>query len=225
MFQKNKATRNKTAMTGTGLVFEPRNFGDPVAEQTDWSPLVRGGTNFRTRKLKETGSQILAFKPTIFALIFALIFFLLGSFMALVSISGLILNGFTNDRGIFLALGLLFGSGGGFMWYIFTMPIVFDTERGFFWRGHTQGQLIDHLDIYCPLKGIHALQLISEQVERSNSDDYSFSRRYYHSFELNLISHSGARINVVDHGDYKALRRDADRLAVFLAVPLWDACG
>jgi len=47
----------------------------------------------------------------------------------------------------------------------------------------------------------------------------------YWSFELNLVLRDGRRLNVMDHGDYDALRRDADTLAEFLGRPVWDSVG
>jgi hypothetical protein len=62
---------------------------------------------------------------------------------------------------------------------------------------------------------IHALQLISEHCTSDNSS--------YYSYELNLVLADGRRINVVDHGNRATLYSDADSLAAFLGVPIWDA--
>ena len=44
----------------------------------------------------------------------------------------------------------------------------------------------------------------------------------YYSYELNLVLEDGARLNVVDHGDLKALQADAEILSEYLQVPVWD---
>ena len=40
---------------------------------------------------------------------------------------------------------------------------------------------------------------------------------------MNLVLHDGRRYNVVDHGDQAKIRADAQALAAFLNVPVWDA--
>ena len=64
------------------------------------------------------------------------------------------------------------------------------------------------------LDTVYALQLIREYVKGSESN--------YYSYELNLVLRDGQRLNVVDHGDGRRLRRDAERLAQFLGVRVWD---
>ena len=65
------------------------------------------------------------------------------------------------------------------------------------------------------LTRVKALQIISELCRGDKSS--------YHSYELNLILDNASRINVVDHGSLSKLREDANRLAQFLGVPIWDA--
>ena len=65
------------------------------------------------------------------------------------------------------------------------------------------------------LENIRAIQLIREYV-RGN-------RNSYYSYELNLVCSSGDRINIVDHGSLRAIREDAEILAKYLSLPVWDA--
>jgi len=37
-----------------------------------------------------------------------------------------------------------------------------------------------------------------------------------------VLNHHGGRLNLIDHADLPALRRDGERLAQFLEVPFWD---
>ena len=66
-----------------------------------------------------------------------------------------------------------------------------------------------------PLSDVHALQLLRERVRGSEDS--------YFSYELNLVFRDGHRRNVTDHGALKAIRDDAQMLAEYLQVPLWDA--
>jgi hypothetical protein len=77
------------------------------------------------------------------------------------------------------------------------------------------------------LTGIHAIQLLPERVLTSGAfapQGLSHLRNswFYTSYELNLVNHRGGRLNLIDHADLAALRRDGERLAQFLDVPFWD---
>ena len=65
------------------------------------------------------------------------------------------------------------------------------------------------------MENIRAIQLVREYI-RGN-------RNSYYSYELNLVCSSGDRINIVDHGSLRAIREDAEMLANYLSVPVWDA--
>lgn len=71
---------------------------------------------------------------------------------------------------------------------------------------------------FAGLEDIHALQLLSEYCRGGK-------KRSYYSYELNLVLRNGRRINVMDHGDCKKLREDAQTLSEFLDKPVWDAIG
>ena len=87
-----------------------------------------------------------------------------------------------------------------------------------FWKGRKAPNEV--LDIHalknaCKLEDIYALQLIAEYVRGNKSS--------YYSYEMNLVLKDGNRLNVVDHGNQTKLREDAQALATFLKVPVWDA--
>ena len=51
----------------------------------------------------------------------------------------------------------------------------------------------------------------------------SGSESSYDSYELNAVLEDASRVLVVDHGNRDQLVSDAEVLAAFLGVPLWDA--
>lgn len=200
---------------------DPSQFNDPLAQQTEWRPLRGGGSNFRTHKLVKENFNRLEFRPTAFALVFFLVFFLVGL---------AVMFGFTYlhlSRGTFafnvesimpIVLGLIFTTAGILMHRAGSEPRVFDKQKGYYWKGR-QGEMgaFDprKLKVSAELRRIHALQLISEYCRSDKSS--------YYSYELNLVLEDGNRLNVVDHGNRKKLREDARTLAAFLGVPVWDA--
>jgi len=77
-----------------------------------------------------------------------------------------------------------------------------------FYRGGRRGDPV-------PLDDIVALQILSEFCPMAKGESFR-------SYELNLVLTNHRRINVIDHGDPKQLRNDAEMLAGFLKVPLLE---
>lgn len=83
------------------------------------------------------------------------------------------------------------------------------------------------IDHQWPAQGIHAIQLLPERVASEGAFapqglSHLRHRWFYTSYELNLVNHRGGRLNLSDHADLAALRRDGERLAQFIDVPFWD---
>lgn len=206
-----------------GATFDPAGLNDPVALQTAWGPAKGGGANFRTHRLVTVDHSRLEFKATAGAVVFYLLFLLVGLGVTLgIPAARLAAGdslGLTTDTLMPLLIGLLFALVGGAMLYYGTAPIVFDTRQGCFWKGRQGPEPVSdqsRLKNMTRLEEIHALQIISEYCSGKNS---------YYSYELNLVLKDGQRLNVVDHGNLARLREDANKLAQFLGRPLWDGLG
>ena len=204
-----------------GETFDPTIFGDPIAEQTEWAPARGGGANFRTHKLVEVSSDRVEFRAAAGARVFYLVFLIIGLAVGIgfsfVQISSGTF-GLNVESIMPPAIGLVFAVVGGCMLYFGTAPIVFDTRKGYFWKGRkAPDDVFDKrtLKHFAKLDSIHALQLISEYCRGNKSS--------YYSYELNLVMEDGSRMNVVDHGNQAKLREDAQTLSTFLDKPAWDA--
>ncbi|MFO7937355.1 MAG: hypothetical protein R6V06_07100 [Kiritimatiellia bacterium] len=216
----NKIMEQVKEFAGKRERFDPSRFNDQVALQTGWGPVKNDGINFRTHSLSKKDDWQIAFKPTIGAILFS------GIFIA-VSIGLISLAIIADTKGewsmnlLILLFGLVFGGIGGGMLYKFTTPIIFDKQSGTFRKGRKSPTQVQHpgkIKQNVWLANIHALQIISEYC-RSRSNNGGSS---YRSYELNLVLDDSKRINVIDHGNYARLRKDAESLAEFLGVPLWD---
>ena len=193
-------------------------FKDPIAEKTKWKPAKSGGTNFRTHKLFSPTPYRAEFKPSIGAKIIYIFLCLIG----LTTIIGFLFTSFKGGKFdpefIFpIIIGLIFIIIGGGLFYSGSKPIVFDKMSGYFWKGNQDPkQIMDKSKIkhYCKLSDIHALQIISENCRGDKSSFYSY--------ELNLVLINAKRINIIDHGNLKKLREDAEILSQFLGKPVWD---
>ena len=190
-----------------------QRFGDPLAAKICWSPLNKGGSGGRTRKLVFRGTHKIEFSPTALGLFFPVLFFVAGIFLIHAAI---------RSSSPFTIGGLIFGIvtlgvGGVFLYFVMTKS-VFDKASGVFYKTHRKINSKGNLEFTPqrePLDQIHALQLVGESVRLEN-------RSAFMSYELNLVLGSGKRINIADHGNLDAIRQDARILSEFLEKPLWD---
>jgi len=218
MFEKLK---EKIAEMSRRPAADPSQFNDPLAERTQWTPLKPGGTNFRTHKLVLSRPERMEFKPTWGMKIFCAIFCLvgLGTFVGMLAIAAGAIHGENTQMAyIFLPIfGGIFFIVGSLMYCFAAKPRVFDSSLKYFWKGRKSPETSlpgDTSDNWVPLEDIHAIQVISEYVSGDKSS--------YYSYELNLVRKDAGRFNVIDHGNAGKIRADAQALADFLGVPLWD---
>lgn len=181
------------------------------------SPLVTGGTNFKTHVLKTNFRSKISYRPSLGGLLFLSLFVVIG--MALVIYNLIDYNGLFTAPSLAniltLAIGLLFAFVGGYMSYKLSMPRVFDKQLGYYYKAYSF-QLDDRdLKKYIALNSIVAIQIIGETVK---SKDRSFG-----SFELNLVLNDSTRENVIDHGNLKSIINDAYIISEFLNTPIWHA--
>ena len=194
-------------------------FNDSIALKTSWSPLKKGGASFGTHNLVSVSQRRMEFKPTIFAIIFYMIFTVLGF--------GLLSSGLYNEfqtsfefessNITLLIAGTIFFVVGTTLGYSGTKPIVFDREFGFYWKGRKKPNRdieYSHPELFTPLNDIHALQILSEYIKGNKSS--------YYSYELNLVFRDGSRANVIDHGNLEKIREDAYKVSQFINRPVWD---
>lgn len=213
--------RKLMSMNSNRESFDPASLNDPLALQTSWTPAKRGGANFRTHILVIIDSYRLEFKASIGAKLFYLVFLFVGAGILTFFSFPILSSGefsFNPETILPLIFGFVFMVVGGCLFYFGTVPIVFDKRTGFFWKGRkSPGNIINPsaLKNFTDLDQIHALQLISEYCRGNKSS--------YYSYELNLVLEDGKRIVVVDHGNKKNLREDAETLSDFLDKPVWDA--
>ena len=105
-------------------------FNDSIAQKTSWGPLKKGGASFGTHKLVEVSQRRLEFKPTAFAVIFYLIFTVLGFSLLGFGLYNEFQTSFEFDNIMLLIVGSIFFVVGIILGYSGTKPIVFDREFG-----------------------------------------------------------------------------------------------
>ena len=211
--------------------FDPTVLNDPLALQIVWTPVRKGGANFQTHRLVSVHPCRMEFRSTAGFLLFG------GSFM-FIGVCAILFFGGSSI--IPILAGLVFVLMGGWLIHIGFIPIVIDKEEKAIWKGRKSPREVfnvSELKDYTEIKNIHALQLISELCNSGEtttiycggttrgSDNSGIGNRKppFISYELNLVLKDGTRINLVDHGNQEELIADAQTLAEFLGVPLWNA--
>lgn len=205
---------------------DPAIFNDPLALKTSWNPLQGGGASFRTHKAVQVSANRIAFRSTPFSyamllipVTFTFLFPILLIGRSLSENGGLVLN---RDSFWGVAIAVICATVSVFGYRHVRRSIIIDQSYGFFWKGKRskENQAFDPAQYKdsVRLHDVHALQIIHEWIGGSGKNS-----RPYKSYELNLVLKSGERKNVVDHGNIKRLREDANMLAQFLNVPVWDA--
>ncbi len=196
-------------------------FKDPLALQTEWKPLKSGGANFQTNTLYEIDGNRLEFKASLGMKWFSVLFIVIGLGIAMFALSNRparMEDMWNKDFLTPLIVGLLFAFAGWAVGRASSVPVVFDKNHGYFFKGRKKPEhQMDpsRLKNYAELNRIHAIQLLAEKCKGDKST--------YYSYEVNLVLDDASRLNVIDHGNLAAVRADAQKLAGFLGKPVWDS--
>lgn len=189
------------------------NPNEPTPATIDWSPLVSGGSNFRTHKLRKVGYHTYQSVPTVGYYIFNLIFVLFGAGALVGAYFGL-------NESWFMVLilgfmGLVFMGVGGTLLIRALNPFTVDLDTGVFYKGKSYDPYASPEDAKSgSIREIHALQLVTERV--------SGDKTTYNSYEMNLVLKDGRRVNVMDHGSRKKIHEDATLISDALNIPIWN---
>ena len=209
----------------------PAEFeSDSIAVRVDWEPhRPKDGANYRTRIANRVSDQRINLEPSgmskiivIFVLVFGIISLVIGSSVTYLWLSGgFDKSGVEGDPGIlkFVGPGFLLGAvvslgGAIFLRKLLLAPIVIDREIGKYWKGSDPTKDAKAFE----LQQVYAIQILRKLVTQSGPDGGA-----YPSYEVNFVTKDADRFTAFDHGDLEPLREDAELLAEFLSVPLWDA--
>ena len=194
---------------------------DSVSSSTSWKPLSSAGQNFKSHKMVRVDDDHLEFRISFQSAMAYLSILVVGVLVMTVSIFGKMMgmSGSGNHIVMFL-VGLLFAGLGFYLLKKAQQKIAINRAFPAIFKGK-----IDPADVINPhaveyfhtLDKLHAIQLLQKYVE-SHNDGKDNS---YFSYELNLVLSDGTRIKVLDHGNIKAMKKQASALAEFLNVPLW----
>jgi len=204
-------------LTGETFHVDPARYNDPLALKTEWSIISKGGAGFGSHKLRSVGSDVLAFKLTWGA-------YLLSFSLILLWILGSILFWINETRvGPPYLILAVFGILGIVIFAMLAKPIVFDKGSGMFVKGKVSKEIMDGKESSksARLEDVHAIQVLARLIR--DYDSKTRTNRSYMTYEMNLVLHDAKRKNVIRHGNRGLMLDDAQTIANFLGVPVWDA--
>ncbi len=175
---------------------------DEIANKTDWTPCKRGGANFKTATLKQKNNGTLVITASIGMYLFiSFVVFMFTVFITAVVINIIGVN--------YFFIPVLVGIGLAIMIFKFLKPKYFDAcmEKYYIGEYLKSEYVIDFTEIY-------AIQIIKERCSSKNGS--------YYSYEINIVLNTSERYNVMDHGNLKKIKEDAQTIAYYLGVKLWD---
>ncbi|WP_055445839.1 hypothetical protein [Lacinutrix mariniflava] len=184
-----------------------------IKQNVSTKPCFDGGANFKTHYLAKT-SRGYAFKASIGAILFTLIFIIVGISLLVGGCYYLIINNEYFKYLMQILVGSVFSAAGFYFLFHFFKPRVFNKNTNRFYKGFGNKDN-RHSKSNIPLNNIIALQIIGETIEDDDG--------HYKSFEINLVLNDASRINVVDHGNLDKIIDDAEILSEFLNIPIWHA--
>ncbi|WP_395373690.1 hypothetical protein [Marinicella sp. W31] len=210
-----------------------------------WRPLKRGGTSWRTHKIKQQ-AEILKVIPTKSEQLIGWIILL----VALAALFGLVPYLFSHEKTTLAIFTLIAAPLFGLMGYAMAKSVktlTFDLFQGVYFQGKQQDPIEaslnqppkkpffrmteygDDTDIrqqaHGRLRDIVALQIIEETISnrRHGTHGVGNRNRQFTSYELNLVLQDGKRLNVMDHGSWTKFEEDCEQISQFLQLPIWRA--
>jgi len=183
-----------------------------IKKSVSIKPLQPGGSNFKSHKLEQVSTSKLKYKPTVGAVIFCLLFLIIGLVVLGIALKPLlhILN-LRNVNWFLIIFGSIFSIVGGAILFTMCKPRVFNKQNNIYYKSYISNNSKHSIR----LNSIIAIQIIGETIKSDNGS--------YGSFELNLVLNDGTRKNVVDHGNVKSIIDDAYIISKFLNIPIWHA--
>ncbi len=177
-------------------------FNNTIADNTAWTLLNTGSSNFDVQKLVCVNNYCLKYKTTWFIKAFC------GAFFA-VALANLAMF-FYDETKQEVILPSLFFILCGYGPLYFMSPVFFDKKNNSFSKGRKSAIFMDYIEIN--LAEIYALQLIGGCL---GGNEYGI-------YQINLINKGSKRINVTFYSSEIKAKQDAKILKDFLNIELWD---
>ncbi len=170
-------------------------------------PLLKDGPNFLSHTVI-VAEDLAHLKPTITAMLFCMVYIVVGSFLLFLATYLLII---TTKYDLVIFVG-----GFGIAIATFGLSLIQPfLKRASF--NKTSGLFDNHRDRDVKLKHITSLQINNKIIQSKHAPNY-------YCYELNLLTEHGRRINILNHNNQQQIFQDAQLLGDFLEVEVNDCC-
>lgn len=204
------AKRKKNSSSNKQIEFSFDDFTtDAIGQHISWDAVKGSGSNFLSERLRKTA---FGYKITSSAYLkfVAWSFLLIG--LNYVVWSYIEFFEFSKEPLTFMHGGkLFFISGGPFV--LVGIFLLFSFGAKAFLNSQKRKVLVGGEII--PFQQVYALQVLSKFVQGNKSGGY-------YCYEVNLVTQSGERHNLLNHGDKEYLLSDMVKISRFLKVPVWN---
>lgn len=204
------AKRKKNSSNNKQIEFSFEDFTtDAIGQYISWDPVKGSGSNFLSERLRKTSSGYKITSST-YMKFMAWSFFLMG--LNYVAWSYIEFFEFSKEPLTFMQGGkMFFISGGPFV--LIGVFLLFSFGAKAFLNSQKRKVLVDGEII--SFQQVYALQVLSKFIQGNKSGGY-------HCYEVNLVTQSGERYNLLNHGDKEYLLSDMVKISRFLKVPVWN---
>ena len=180
---------------------------DAIGNSISWSACANGGSNFRSERFIKTknGYKI---DSTIYVKLFSWAFLLAGLLWTVFSFVKAIKQG--KELGFMEAGSLFFTSGGIFLivgialFFMFAPKVYILTSKRIVIAGDAEK---------IPFNQVYALQVLEKIV---------YGKHTYPSYEVNLVTNTGERYNLLNHGDKDYILSDMVKISKLFRIPVWN---
>ncbi len=204
------AKRKKNSSNNKQIEFSFEDFTtDAIGQYISWDPVKGSGSNFLSERLRKTSSGY-KITSSSYMKFMAWSFLLMG--LNYVAWSYIEFFEFSKESLTFMHGGkLFFTSGGPFV--LVGVFLLFSFGAKAFLNSKKRKVLVDGEII--SFQQVYALQVLSKFIQGNKSGGY-------HCYEVNLVTQSGERYNLLNHGDKEYLLSDMVKISRFLRVPVWN---
>lgn len=208
-----------------------RPTADSPAVKLAWTSNSTRSANFANYRVVASGG-FLRVKPTLRKRMFGVFFLLISTIMTPVAIImiGVATGSAERDaseasKWLSLVLALLFML--PFWWVGFTSlfaraKFTIDLQRQRYYLGYKDKRLLpSDPKLAGSLAHVVGVQLLSRRVKTKISHSTTDYNRNWTSYQINLVLNSNERVCLLDHANYKSVRRDAEIVGRKMNLEVW----
>lgn len=213
----------RTLFTNGKNYFDPSTLDDPIAETTNWYSLANLDAGTKSRELNIVTQSRIEFSPSFsYKSWFWIITVVMMLLMSYAIIASLVIGRIGVKALFILMVSFIITCINYVIWHENSYTTTLDKDLDICYTSSAGSLLKSKSNRQANgfrLREIHALQLI-EGKHRGNRRTGRFTL-----YEINMVLKNGERKHLINHDNILFINKTSEKLANFLAVPVWSAVG